>query len=105
VKPGASAGEGRIPLQSDGNVVLYWSGNRGGLRVAPLVFRGCGWTEGNCSPPKRSAKASASSGFAKQNTTKSLSSRRREYVSRAAGNASAAVNITSLFLRPRTQCA
>jgi hypothetical protein len=30
--------------------------------------------------PKRSAKASASSGLEKQNTTKSLTSRRREYV-------------------------
>jgi hypothetical protein len=33
---------------------------------------------GNRSPPKRSAKASASSGLAKQNTTESLTSRRRE---------------------------
>jgi hypothetical protein len=32
----------------------------------------------NSSPPKRLAKASASSGLAKQNTTKSLSSRRKE---------------------------
>ncbi len=32
---------------------------------------------GNRFPPKRSAKASASSGLAKQNTTKSRSSRRR----------------------------
>jgi hypothetical protein len=35
------------------------------------------------SPAKRSAKASASSGLAKENTTNSLSSRRREYVSGA----------------------
>jgi hypothetical protein len=38
----------------------------------------------------------------KQNTTKSLSSRRREYVSGAADRTPAAQNITSLFLRPRT---
>jgi hypothetical protein len=38
---------------------------------------------GNHSPPNRSQNASASSGLAKQNTTKSLSSRRREYVSYA----------------------
>ena len=36
---------------------------------------------GKSSPLKRLANASASSGLAKQNTTKSLSSRRREYVS------------------------
>jgi hypothetical protein len=38
--------------------------------------------------------------LAKQNTTKSLSSRRREHVSCADDKAAAAVNITSLFLRP-----
>jgi hypothetical protein len=54
----------------------------------------------NTSPAKRLAKDSASSSLAKQNTTKSLSSRRREYVSCAAGSSAAAVNITSLFLRP-----
>jgi hypothetical protein len=53
-------------------------------------------------PPKRLAKASASSGLAKQNTTKSLSSRRREYVSCAADRPAAAANISPLFLRPRT---
>jgi hypothetical protein len=56
----------------------------------------------NSSLAKRLAKVSASSGLAKQNATKSLSSRRREYVSCAADKAAAAVNITSLFLRPRT---
>jgi hypothetical protein len=35
------------------------------------------WTEGNRFPPKRLAKASASSALANQNATKSLSSRRR----------------------------
>jgi hypothetical protein len=35
---------------------------------------------GNRSPPMRLAKASASSGLAKPNTAKSLSSRRRKYV-------------------------
>jgi hypothetical protein len=56
---------------------------------------------GNRSPPRRSANASASSDLEKQNTTKSLSSRRREYVSGVADKAAAVVNITSLFLRPR----
>jgi hypothetical protein len=49
-----------------------------------------GWT-GNLSPPKRWAKATASSGLAKQNTTKSLSSRRREYVSGVADRTPAAL--------------
>jgi hypothetical protein len=43
---------------------------------------------GNRFPPKRSAKASASSGLAKQNTTKSLLSRRRECVSGVADRTS-----------------
>jgi hypothetical protein len=51
-------------------------------------------------------KASGSSGLAKQNTkqntTNSVSSRRMEYLSRAADRAAAALNITSLFMRPRT---
>jgi hypothetical protein len=51
----------------------------------------------NLSPPKRSVKAAASAGSAKQNTTKSLSSRRMEYVSSAADRAAAAQNITSLL--------
>jgi hypothetical protein len=42
------------------------------------------------SPPKRLAKASASSGLEKQNTTKWLSSRRREYVSGVADRTPAA---------------
>jgi transglutaminase-like putative cysteine protease len=50
----------------------------------------------------RDATASASFGFAKQNTTKALSSRRTEYVSGVADRTPAAQNITSLFLRPRT---
>jgi hypothetical protein len=41
-------------------------------------------------------------GFAKQNTTKALSSRRTEYVSGVADRTPAAQIITSLFLRPRT---
>jgi hypothetical protein len=53
-------------------------------------------------PPQRLAKASASSGLAKQNTTKSLSSRRTEYVSGVADRAAAALNVASLFLRPCT---
>jgi hypothetical protein len=56
----------------------------------------------NRSPPKRLAKASASSGLEKQNITNSLSSRRREYVNGVADRTPAAQNITSLFLRPRT---
>jgi hypothetical protein len=40
--------------------------------------------------------------FGKQNTTKSLSSRRREYVSGVADRTPAAQNITSLFLTPWT---
>jgi hypothetical protein len=52
---------------------------------------------GNRSPPKRLAKASASSGLATQNTTKSLSSHRREYASGVADKAPAAQNIASLF--------
>ncbi len=47
------------------------------------------------------AKASASSGLEKQNTTKWLSSLRKAYVS-AADRTPAAQNITSLFVRPRT---
>jgi hypothetical protein len=43
-----------------------------------------------------------SSGLEKQNTTKSLSSPRREYVSGGADRATAALNVTSLVLRPRT---
>jgi hypothetical protein len=44
------------------------------------------------SPANRLANASAASGLAKQNTTKSLSSGRREYVSGAADNSGAALN-------------
>jgi hypothetical protein len=51
------------------------------------------------SPPNRLVKASASSGLAKPNTTKSLSSRRREYVSGDADRTPAAQGITSLFVR------
>jgi hypothetical protein len=57
---------------------------------------------GNGSPPKRSAKASAFSGFAKQNTAEALSPRRKKGVSDAANGAAAALNITSLFLRTPT---
>jgi hypothetical protein len=42
------------------------------------------------SPPKRLAKACASSGLAKQNTMKSLSSQRREYASGVVHRTSAA---------------
>jgi hypothetical protein len=45
---------------------------------------------GNRFPPNRRAKTSASAGFAKQNTTKSLSSRRREYESGVAENTGSA---------------
>jgi hypothetical protein len=51
-------------------------------------------------PPKRLAKASTSSELTKQNTTTSLSSRRREYVSDVADRALAAENITSVFEAP-----
>jgi hypothetical protein len=44
---------------------------------------------GDLASPNRPANASASSGLPKQNTTKSLSSRRREYVSCAADRAAA----------------
>jgi hypothetical protein len=57
---------------------------------------------GNRSPEKCLAKASASSGLAKQNTTTSLSSRRMEYVTGVADRTPAAQNISSLFLRSRT---
>jgi hypothetical protein len=46
--------------------------------LTPLFQSQCWLPVGNLSPPKRLAKASASSGLAKQDTTKSLSSRRRE---------------------------
>jgi hypothetical protein len=52
---------------------------------------------GNCAPPKRSANAFAPSGLAKQNTTNSLSSLRREYVSGAADRTPAAQNAISRF--------
>ena len=48
------------------------------------------------------AKASASSGLAKQNTMKSLSSRRKQYASGVPDRTPAAQNITSLFARSRT---
>jgi hypothetical protein len=50
--------------------------SRSGLCVAGLFSQ----ATGDRLPPKRLARACASSGLAKQNTTKSLSSRRREYV-------------------------
>jgi hypothetical protein len=50
-------------------------------RVPACFQRHCRLPVGNRFPPKRSANASASSGLAKQNTTKSLSSRRGEHVS------------------------
>jgi hypothetical protein len=51
---------------------------------------------------RRDAAASAPSGLAKQNTTKSRPSRRMEYVSGAADKVAGAPCTTSLFLRPRT---
>src|SRR5215471_5407997 len=51
------------------------------------------------SPPKRSAKACASSGLAKQNTAKSLSSQRMKQVGGEADRTPAAQNITSRFTR------
>jgi hypothetical protein len=70
------------------------------LRGRPLVF---GVTAGRSSPtalhPNGSANASASSGLAKQNTTNSLSSQRRKYVSGVADRTPAAQNITSRFSR------
>jgi hypothetical protein len=56
------------------------------------------WFAGNLSPAKRLAKAAASSGLAKQNTTTSLSSWRRKRVSGAADRTPAAQNITSRFI-------
>jgi hypothetical protein len=57
---------------------------------------------GNRSPPKRLAKASAFPALEKQNTTKSLSSRRREFASGVADRIPAAQNITSRLTRPYT---
>jgi hypothetical protein len=51
---------------------------------------------------KRSANAPASSGLAKQNTTKSNSSRRIEYVSGGTDRVSAKPRTVSLFFSPRT---
>jgi hypothetical protein len=53
-------------------------------------------------PLKCWAKASASSGLEKQNTTKSLSSRRKEYVSGATERVFANLRTAAPFLRPRT---
>jgi hypothetical protein len=84
---------------------VYWSGPPTGADVlhlafvlndalgSPACFQGHRWVTDNRSPPKRLAKASASSDLAKQNTTKSLSSRRREYVSGAADRTPAAQKI------------
>jgi hypothetical protein len=68
----------------------------------PACFQGYRQLSGNRSPLKRLAKAFASSGLAKQNTTKSLSLRRREYVNGVADRTPAAENITSLFTGSRT---
>jgi hypothetical protein len=62
---------------------------------SPRCFQGYRRFSGNRFPPKRLAKASASSGLPQQNTTKSLSSRRREYVSGVADRTPAAQNITA----------
>ena len=58
--------------------------------------------DGNRSPSKRMANASASSGLVKQNTTNSPSSRSREYGRGAADRDSAKLQTISLFLTPRT---
>jgi hypothetical protein len=93
--------ERRDQLGDPGAVAAVSQQEEDPARGRPVVFRviASSWATG--SPPKRLAEASASSGLGKQNTTKSLSSRRRAYVSCAADKAFAAVNITSLFLRPR----
>jgi hypothetical protein len=57
-------------------------------------LQGHRWFVDKGSPPKRLAKASASSDLEKQNTTKSLSSLRVEYVSGVAYKTPAAQNIT-----------
>src|SRR5712671_6632900 len=73
-----------------------------------LLFRACAdyrhWRAppGNRSPPNFWQNASASSDLAKQNTTKSRSSPRREYVSGATERVSAKPSTTSLLSRPRT---
>jgi hypothetical protein len=69
---------------------------------SPRLLSGHCQITGKRFPPKHLAKTSASSGIAKQNATKSMSSRRREYVSVVADSTPAAQNITSPLLRPRT---
>src|SRR5215470_2463587 len=66
---------------------------RGGHRLAP---------PSNRSPSKRSLNTSASSGLAKQNTTNSPSSQRREYGRGPADRVCAKLHTISLFLAPRT---
>lgn len=73
--PASDAGMGRV---SSGALPCRLNSALG----SPACFQGHPRLPvGNCFPPKRLASASASSGSAKQNTTTSLSSRRREYVS------------------------
>jgi hypothetical protein len=76
--------------------LIHSAAIKGGLRV--VRFQNYRQTERNRFPPKRSAKASASSGLEKQNTTKSLSSRRREYVSGDADKLAAKPRITAPIL-------
>jgi hypothetical protein len=98
-----------------GSLLIYWSGpptRPDVLHLAfvlnkalgsPRLFQGHRrLSAGNHFPPKRPAKASASSGLEKKNTTKSLSSRRREDVSGVADKRPAAQNITSRFKGSRT---
>src|SRR5215475_3924727 len=57
---------------------------------------------GKRSPPNRWENAAASCGLAKQNTTKSRSSRRMKYVNGATDKAAAILWTISLFFRPST---
>jgi hypothetical protein len=68
--------------------------NQGAAFGSPACFQGHRQLLGSRFPPKRLAKASASSGLAKQNTTKSLSSRRRESVRGFADRTPAVQNMT-----------
>jgi hypothetical protein len=114
-KPGSSA-KGHFESKSEAaSLRLCWSGPPPGADVLHLAFvlnnvlgsPACFEHHrrppvGNRFPPNRPAKASASCGLAKQNTTTSLSSRRMEYVSGVADRIPAAQNITSRFTRSRT---
>ena len=76
------------------------SGRGRSLRVAQLFFRVV--LVGNRFPPKRSAKASASSDLKKENTRRSPSSRRRQYVSGVADTLAATPRTSSVFFEANT---